>query len=323
MSDAPDGRPRAMADQERAAALTRPAVRKLGPVVPPGSIAGRALVAVVAIMCFLACFAVGAVTLALEAARDWQSEVLREVTIQVRPIDGVDTDREVGRAVDLARRAAGIVSVRALTRAENQRLVEPWIGQGFALDALPLPRLIVLEVDRGRAPDLAALARALEDVRGASLDDHRQWRDRLAAMTNAVVVSGFVVLVLVLVATALSVVFATRGAMASNREIVDVLHLVGADDRFIAGEFQRRFMRLGLEGGLIGGVAAIVAFQLVGVATRGLSGAAGARQLDMLVGSLSIGWTGLFGILVTVALVAAVTAGTSRLTVSRYLQGHS
>lgn len=306
----------------RAAELTRPALRKLGPVVPPGSIAGRALVAVVAIMCFLACFAVGAVTLALDAARDWQSDVLREVTIQVRPIDGVDTDREVGKAVDLARRVRGIVSVRALTRSENQRLVEPWIGQGFALDALPLPRLIVLEVDRARTPDLPALARALEDVRGASLDDHRQWRDRLAAMTNAVVVAGFVVLVLVLVATALSVVFATRGAMASNREIVDVLHLVGAEDRFIAAEFQRRFMRLGFEGGVIGGVAAVIAFQLVGVATRGLSGAEGARQLDMLVGSISLGWSGLLGILVTVALVAAVTAGTSRLTVGRYLSGH-
>jgi cell division transport system permease protein len=306
----------------RAAELTRPALRKLGAVVPPGSIAGRALVAVVAIMCFLACFAVGAVTLALDAARDWQSDVLREVTIQVRPIDGVDTDREVGKAVDLARRANGIVSVRALTHSENQRLVEPWIGQGFALEALPLPRLIVLEVDRARMPDLAALARALEDVRGASLDDHRQWRDRLAAMTNAVVVAGFGVLVLVLIATALSVVFATRGAMASNREIVDVLHLVGAEDRFIAGEFQRRFMRLGFEGGVIGGVVAVVAFQLVGVATRGLSGAQGARQLDMLVGSISLGWTGLLGILVTVALVAAVTAGTSRLTVARYLSGH-
>ncbi len=295
-------------------------LRPLAPIVPPDSIAGRALVAVIAIMCFLACLAVGAVTLVTDAARDWQSEVMREITIQIRPLEGIDIERALTRASDLARRTAGVRNVRVLSRAENERLLRPWLGDSFGLDQLPVPRLIVIDLDRGRVIDLAMLRQALErEVRGATLDDHRQWHERLAAMTRAVIVVGVGILVLVLAATALSVVFATRGAMATNRDIVDVLHLVGAEDRFIAATFQGRFMRLGLEGGAIGGVAAVVAFHLAGILARGISGPVGEAQIDALFGSLTIGQTGYFGILLTVIVVAAVTAVTSRWTVRNYL----
>ncbi len=294
--------------------------RGQGAIVPPGSIAGRALVAVVAIMTFLACLAVGAMVLVTDTARDWQRDVGREITVQIRPIDGVDTDREVARAADLARRTTGIVVVRALSRAENERLLAPWLGQALSLDALPVPRLIVLEVDARNPPDLAAFAGRLErEVRGASLDDHRLWRERLALMTRSVVALGIMILILVLTATALSVVFATRGAMASNRDIVDVLHFVGAEDRFIASEFQNRFLVLGLEGGIYGGLAAMAAFLFAGGGIRFLYGTAGEQQLSLLFGSFAIGWSGFLGIVLTVFVVAGVTSITSRWTVRRYL----
>src|ERR1700754_460301 len=82
------------------------------PIVPKRSIAGRALVAVVAIMTFLASLTTGAVMLVRSSAAEWQSEVSREVTIQVRPVPGRDLEAEVARAADIARGTAGIVDVR-------------------------------------------------------------------------------------------------------------------------------------------------------------------------------------------------------------------
>ena len=67
---------------------------------------------------------------------------------------------------------------------------------------------------------------------------------------------------LVIAATMLSVTFATRGAMATNKTVIEVLHFVGAKNGFIAGNFQRHFLILGLEGGAIGGGAAIALFAL-------------------------------------------------------------
>ncbi len=298
-------------------------IRPTAAIVPPASIAGRALVAILAIMCFLACLSVGAMTLVVQAASDWQEEVSREITIQIRPLAGVDVQQEMDKAADLARDTAGIVSVRVLSTQENERLLEPWLGAGISLESLPVPRLIVLETARGQVPDVAALRAGLEkNVRGAVLDDHQVWRQRLALMTRTFVGVGVLIMGLVLTATALSVVFATRGAMASNRDIVEVLHLVGADDRFIAKEFQLRFLVLGLEGGAYGGIAALLFFVLAPVIGSKMSGGAGEAQFQMLFGTASMGGRGLIGIVLTMMLIALISAFTSRWTVRRYLAGH-
>ncbi len=291
-----------------------------GQIVPANSIAGNALVAVVAIMSFLACMTVGAVTLVRDAARDWQSDVAREITIQIQPVDAVDADAEAEKAAIIARAAPGVGSARALDPEENAALLEPWLGAGLEVADLPIPRLVVIELSDPAAADLDALARRLStEVRGATLDDHRQWTDRLRGMANGTVLVGFAILALVFVATVLSVVFATRGAMAGNRGIVSVLHFVGAEDGFIAGEFQRHFLLLGLRGGLWGAGAAAVLFVILGLLlSRGLASPEG-TQLAVLFGRFSVGPMGYFGALGVAFLIAVMTAVTSRLTVYRYL----
>ena len=87
-------------------------------------------------------------------------------------------------------------------------------------------------------------------VKGATLETHAAWRQQLNTMAGTLVLSGVLVLALIVLATVLAVMFATRGTMASNREIVDVLHFIGASNSFIAGEFQGRFLSLGFRGGL-------------------------------------------------------------------------
>lgn len=295
-------------------------LRKLNAIVPQASLAGRALVAVLAIMCFLSCLAVGAVSIVLDAAQSWQSEVSREITIQLRPRQGGDIERELAIVSDIARRTVGVERIRVLSRAENQRLLEPWLGRDTELSALPVPRLIVVETARTLKLDVEQLRQAVQKaVQGSVVDDHRLWREKLSAVTDAVVGLGVGVLVLVLVATAFSIVFATRGAMAANRDVFEVLQLVGADHRFIAREFQYRFLRFGFEGGLIGGVAAILAFYFAGFAVRGLSDPTGQAQLDLLFGTGGLGWGGIIGIVVTVAIVTGLTAITSRWSVLRHL----
>src|SRR5690606_34034896 len=103
-----------------------------------------------------------------------------------------------------------------------------------------------------READMAKLERDLASVRGASLDTHSAWRQQLNAMSGTIVVSGLLVLALIVIATVLAIIFATRGTMASNQDIVDVLHFIGASNSFIAGEFQGRFLLIGLRGGAFG-----------------------------------------------------------------------
>ncbi len=289
-------------------------------IVPKNSIAGRALVAVVAIMTFLASLTTGGVMLMRASAAEWQSDVAREVTIQVRPGQGRDIEADVTRAAEIARAFPGIADVRPYSKEESARLLEPWLGEGSTLDELPVPRMIIVRVAAGAGPDFAQLRKSLAgEVPTATLDDHRAWIERIRAMARTSVVFGIGILILMLAATVLSVVFATRGAMATNRPIVEVLHFIGAKDSFIAGQFQRHFLALGLEGGAIGGGAAIALFALAGF-IGDLFWYTGAKdQFALLFGNFSMGLEGYVAMLGQIVLIAIVTAATSRQTVNHAL----
>ena len=287
-------------------------------IVPGDSISGRALLAVIAIMTFLAALTLGAVVLVRSTSGDWQAAVGREITIQLRPSEQRDIEADVQRAAAIASGTPGVASARPFSKEESARLLEPWLGSGLPLGELPVPRLIVVRLAAGETADFAGLRRQLGEIPGVTLDDHRGFVDRMRAMARGAVAVGLGVLALVLAAAMMSVMFATRGAMAANRQIIEVLHVVGAKDGFIAAEFQRHFLMVGLQGGAIGGGAAMALFALAAMTSDWLG--ANGTETAALFGSLALGPEGYGAILGIVVLIAAVTAGTSRLTVRRTLK---
>jgi cell division transport system permease protein len=313
MSRIDEQRPLVDLGQERPQLPAR--ARNLSPIVPRASISGRALVAVVAIMTFLASITTGTVLLVSASATEWQSEVGSEITIQVRPQAGRDIERDVAATADAMRAQPGIVEIRPFTKEEAAKLLEPWLGSGLSLDELPVPRVIVARLQPGTMLDLVALrSRVMRASPTASVDDHRAWIERMRSMTGATVLAGVGILALVIVATIISVSFATRGAMAANRPIVEVLHFVGAGDRYIADRFFRHFLRLGLEGGLIGGGAAMLGFGFSESIAGWFSGTPVGDQFAALLGTFSLRPSGYLALAVQAVLIAAITAWASRRT---------
>jgi cell division transport system permease protein len=289
--------------------------RNMSPIVPRASIHGRALVAVVAIMTFLASMTTGTVLLVSASAAEWQSDVASEITIQVRPQSGRDIERDTAAVTEAMRAQPGIVEVKPFTRDESGKLLEPWLGTGLSMDELPVPRMIIARVQPGTALDLGALrARVAQVAPSASVDDHRAWIERMRSMTNATVFAGLGILALVIVATIISVSFATRGAMAANRPIVEVLHFVGAGDRYIANRFLRHFLRLGLEGGVIGGGVAMLVFGFSESIAGWFSGTPVGDQFAALLGTFSLRPSGYVVLAVQAVLIGAITAVASRQT---------
>jgi len=298
-------------------------LRRNAPLVPVDSAGGQALAAVIAILTFLAALCAGGAELVASSSTQWRSDVAREVTIQVRPNPQRSMDDDVARAVALARQTPGIEETQAFSKAESERLLEPWLGTGLDFNDLPVPRLIVLKLEAGAKPDFTKLRQSLrEQVPGASLDDHALWVSRLSTMANTIIGVGVVLVALVLLAAGLAVTFATRGAMAGNREVVDVLHFVGATDDFIAREFQRRFFKLGLRGSAAGAGAALAMTIGLGLLTQSWRASPAGDQLEALFGSFNIGWRGYVVVILIALAVALITGIVSRLTVRRFLNGN-
>ena len=175
--------------------------------------------------------------------------------------------------------------------------------------------MIVARAAPGTRLDLEGLrSRVTQLAPSTSVDDHRAWIDRMRSMTNATVFAGIGILALVIIATIISVSFATRGAMAANRPIVEVLHFVGASDRYIANHFLRHFLRLGLRGGVIGCVAAMLMFGFSELIANWFSGTPVGDQFAALLGTFSLRPSGYLVLAGQTVLIAAVTAWASRRT---------
>jgi cell division transport system permease protein len=255
------------------------------------------------------------------ASEGWRSEISREVTIQIKPEAGKDVEAEVQKAAAAAQAASGVDSVQVFSKADSERLLEPWLGAGLDLSELPVPRLIVVKMRKNVEPDMAALRSALAaQAPTASLDDHRLWLSRLDTMASAVVVFALALFALMIVAMMLAIGFATRGAMAGNREIIEVLHFVGAADSYISRQFQGHFLRLGLRGGLLGGAAAALFF----LGATGLSSwstnSPGGEEIVALFGAFALGAQGYVVIFALAIAIGALTAALSRIIVFRHLR---
>jgi len=298
-------------------------MKTTAPVVPPGSVTGRSLTLVIGIMCFLACLTAGAVWMIKESSDAWLKDISSEVTVQVTPPEKGDADKAVSDVVDYLQKQPGITNVRALSLEDSAELLQPWLGSTDALKSLPVPRLIAVEVDRSNPPDLTAVGASLShDFPAASLDDHRRWQQQIRAVTRSFALGGVAILVLVAAATTAIIVSATRSAMASNREIVEVLHFVGATDRFIAREFEKHFLRLGIKAGIVGAAFAMLVFVGMPAITELLGGGAvSAVEMQRLIGTGALDALGYIILGLVVVIIAGLCMITSRVGVYRILKG--
>ena len=298
-------------------------MKTTAPVVPPGSVTGRSLTLVIAIMCFLACLTAGAVWMIKQSADAWLKDIASEVTVQVEPKEKVDIEKSVGEVVTYLEKQPGIRSAKPLGLDASAELLEPWLGSSDALKALPVPRLIAIELDRTEPPDLTEIGTALaRDFKGVSLDDHRRWQHQIRAVTRSFALGGLAILALVAAATTAIIVSATKSAMASNREIIEVLHFVGATDKFIAREFEKHFLRLGIRAGIVGAVLAMLVFTGMPAIMELLGGGAvSAVEMQRLIGTGALDAAGYILLGLVVVTIAALCMITSRMGVYRILHG--
>jgi cell division transport system permease protein len=293
-------------------------VRPTAPILPPSNIQGNALMVVIAIMAFLACLTLGAVSMVRATASSWQSQISREITIQIKPDDGLDMDAALKKARDLALTFVGTREGTIMDESATARLLEPWLGTGLNFDDLPIPRLVIVTIDEQNPPDFAGMRDLLKtEIPQAFLDDHRTWVDRLVSMAHTTVLIGMGVLILVFTAMILTVIFATRGALSGNRHIVEVLHFVGAESSFVAGEFQKHFLKISIKGSAAGGALAAAMFAIANMWQANSLATPESDQASVLFGSFTIGVGGYLGIFATMIVIALLTTLTARFTVMR------
>ena len=292
--------------------------------IPSGGIplakdaSSRLLPLLIAVLVFLAGLALFSVLSMHRIAAQWDQGDAGDLTIQLPPVsafgpdDASNATTAVDRAILILQETPGVVVVEQMAPEDIDRLLEPWLGMADASQSLPLPQLIAVSLDGDKPADVEALSRKITAaIPDALVEDHRSGIQSLVNLAQWIrTVSGAAV-ALILAATILTVVLVTRMGLAAHSQVIELLHLMGAEDAFVAAQFQWRALQAGVIGGLLGLAAALGTIAVIeGVLSRIEQG---------LVPDLALTlpqWAA-FGLLPL--LTAAVTMLTARLTVLRSL----
>jgi cell division transport system permease protein len=223
---------------------------------------------VIAVMVYLAALSVAGFGAISNALTGWRADLASRLTVLVPARPQTSLDQRIDSALEVLRAAPAVAAARRLGDSELKALLAPWLGPDASLTDLPVPQLIDVTLAAGARIDADRLGDALARASpGAILEGNEDWVAQVASIGRTVQSGALGVIALVSLAGVAIVVFATRAGLSVHHENVEILHMMGAQDGFIAREFQKRYFRLGLVGGLLGlvltGLSLLAAFHVL------------------------------------------------------------
>lgn len=270
--------------------------------------AGRFLPWLVALMVFLAALALASVIALERSLARWDAGLAGSLTVEL-PAAGAKSDNGLAAALAALRRAPGVSSATPLGREEVAKLIEPYLGRALSPDDLALPQLIDVRLDPLRPASAADLRNLLADAApSATIDDHALWLGDLERFARSVELTAFLILALIAGAAVLSVAFVTKAGLSVHREVIELLHLMGARDGFVARLFEREALRLGLIGGLFGLALAVAILLALGQAAGAAPLLGGAVALLPALQLQAWDWAALALLPLAAAAIAMIAA---------------
>lgn len=217
---------------------------------------------IIGFMVYLAMIAATVALLVERAADRWQRDLSSQLTVELPAVTGEDASARAERIDAAVRQISGtdgVISTRLLDETEVARLLAPWLGDAATELGVPLPDLIAVSLQPGIIPDVGDLRLRIQEASpGAVVDDHAAFNSRAMGFLRTVEVMAVTLLALVLAATAGVVAFVARAGLSIHRQIVDILHIVGARDAYVARQFQAQAFRFGFVGAMIGSLLGVI-----------------------------------------------------------------
>jgi cell division transport system permease protein len=280
--------------------------------LPDSRSSGGVLPWVIAVMVYLMALSLAGALGLRNAASGWSADLSRTMTIQVSTPDPAQKRAQVERILFSAGSMEGVERIAALSPDDERKMLEPFLGKGNVGEDLPIPAMIDVVLTRDSRLTAEDLQRRIGTIApNAKVDDHQQWLGQLHSITRTIEWTALLVLVLVALSTCAIVAFGTRAGLSSHKSTIEILHMMGAEDDLVAREFQWRFLLFGVQGGVVGLLAALGTLLLLGWFIQQVG--------QGLIGSMRLNWTTWLALLSLPVLAGLLTMFTAKLTVHRAL----
>lgn len=243
-----------------------------------------------------------------------KKQVVTNFTVQMLPLPEYEESRkDLLNVVSFLERYPNVKEVSVLSNSELNALLEPWLGNNVDIELLPIPKLIDVKIEKGVDFDYKELMIKLSEISPqASINDHNLWLSRLLRFINSLKMLAVTVLIMVALACIAAIVYAVRTGLNIHKEIIGILHIMGATDEYIAMNYVKQISLMSLGAGIIGIIIAVPAIMLVGEMAREIEAG--------IFNAVTFGAENWLAVLVLPLVFTLFTALTSYITVIRTLR---
>lgn len=226
---------------------------------------------------------------------NWEKDILGAITIQIIPIEDehkkIDTDKteeQLNKVLQFVENAKGVKSVNVIDDKTVEKLMTPWLGNKVDISSLPIPQLLDVQLKEDAEINYDEMTQGLHKItNNASIDNHRLWLNRLLKFAGSLKTLALCVLIMVTGICAFSIYYSARTSLGINLNFIEILHIIGAKDDYIAKQYAKSYAKIGFFSGIIGLIFAIPSIVLVskyGISTgSGLLNSASLSTLHWLI----------------------------------------
>lgn len=226
---------------------------------------------------------------------NWEKDILGAITIQIIPIEDehkkIDTDKteeQLNKVLQFVENAKGVKSVNVIDDKTVEKLMTPWLGNKVDISSLPIPQLLDVQLKEDAEINYDEMTQGLHKItNNASIDNHRLWLNRLLKFAASLKTLALCVLIMVTGICAFSIYYSARTSLGINLNFIEILHIIGAKDDYIAKQYAKSYAKIGFFSGIIGLIFAIPSIVLVskyGISTgSGLLNSASLSTLHWLI----------------------------------------
>ncbi|MBQ8671593.1 MAG: hypothetical protein IJ525_03625 [Alphaproteobacteria bacterium] len=205
-------------------------------------------------------------------ANNWEKDILGAITVQITPVEDenrhIDKDKtqdEVNKVLQFMENISGVKQVSVLDTATIEKLMTPWLGNKVDITTLPIPQLLDVQVTDNAEINYDEITRGLHKITSnASIDNHRLWLNKLIKFANSLKTLALSVLLMVAIIGSFSIYYSARTSLGINIASIEILHIIGAQDEYIAKQYAKLYGKIGFFAGIIGLMIAIPCIMLIG-----------------------------------------------------------
>lgn len=225
-----------------------------------GDSSGLFLEIMISIAVFLFAITLAGVLAINSMLSNWSESILGALTVQIMPVNDIDeakaqkeTLAQQNKTIEFLKTVEGVEDVKPLEEKQLQKLLQPWLGDSVNMKSLPIPRLIDVRLKKGANINFIDLSEKISEISSlASLDSHKLWLSKLIGFADGLRNLALISLALVFTITSGAIIYATQTSLGLHRYVINILHIMGAKDTYIAKQFARRTGYLALIGGIFG-----------------------------------------------------------------------